>query len=272
MLAAMAAGSPRSAAFFDLDKTIIARSSTLAFARPFFDGGLMNRRSVLRSAYAQFVFATSGADQDQMARMREYLTQLVAGWDVDVVRQCVSETLHTIIDPLVYVEAVDLIASHHRAGRDVIIVSASSTEVVEPIGSLLGVDHVIASRLVEENGRYTGEIGFYAYGENKAAAMREMAERLGYDLDSSFAYSDSETDAPMLSIVGHPFAVNPDRRLRDIAVQNDWPILEFDRPVELRSRLPLDTTPRKVMAGGAAAAASALGILLWRMRRKHGRA
>ena len=96
---------PRSAAFFDLDKTIIAKSSTLAFSRPFYDGGLLSRRAVLRSAYAQFMFAASGADHDQLTKMRNYLTQMVTGWDVEVVRQSVAETVHAIIDPIVYDEA-----------------------------------------------------------------------------------------------------------------------------------------------------------------------
>lgn len=259
----------RSAAFFDLDKTIIARSSTLAFSKPFFDGGLLSRRAVLRSAYANFMFAINGADHDQLEKMRAYLTQMVTGWDVEVVRQSVAETLHTIIDPLVFEEAVDLIEEHQAAGRDVVIVSASGSEVVEPIGEMLGVDHVIATTLVAENGRYTGDVGFYAYGPNKAKAMRELAEERGYDLSASYAYSDSETDAPMLEAVGHPFAVNPDKTLRRIAEENDWPILTFARPVALRHRLGLDTRAGK--AAAVAVVASAVGAITVALvsRRKH---
>jgi HAD superfamily hydrolase (TIGR01490 family) len=245
--------SARSAAFFDLDKTIIAKSSTLAFSRPFYDGGLLSRRAVLRSAYAQFMFAASGADHDQLEKMRNYLTQMITGWDVEVVRQSVAETLHAIIDPIVYDEAVDLIELHHAAGRDVVIVSASGTEVVEPIGEMLGADHVVATRLVEEDGKYTGEVEYYAYGPNKAKAMRALAEERGYDLDACFAYSDSETDAPMLETVGHPFAVNPDKALRKLAEENGWPILQFVSPVSMRARLGLDTRVAKAAAVGVVA-------------------
>lgn len=250
------------AAFFDLDKTIIAKSSTLAFRKPFFDGGLLNRRSVLRSAYAQFVFASSGADQDQMDKMRHFLTQMIAGWDVDVVRQSVAETLHTIIGPLVYAEAIELIEQHHAAGRDVVIVSASGSEIVEPIGSMLGADHVIATRLVEEEGKYTGDIEFYAYGENKATAIQDLTEQKGYDLENSYAYSDSETDAPMLSIVGHPFAVNPDKTLRRLATEENWPVLNFSHPVPLRHRLGLGTTSGKTAVGVLAVGVAALGVAI----------
>jgi HAD superfamily hydrolase (TIGR01490 family) len=249
---------PRTAAFFDLDKTIIAKSSTLAFGKPFYDGGLLNRRAVLRSAYANFMFSISGADHDQLEKMRAYLTQMVTGWDVGVVRQSVAETLHSIIDPLVFEEAVTLMEEHQAAGRDVIIVSASGVEVVEPIGAMLGVDHVIATTLVVDDGRYTGDVDFYAYGPNKAVAMRALAEERGYDLSASYAYSDSETDVPMLEAVGHPYAVNPDKALRRLADENGWPVLVFARPVALRRRLGLDTRAGK--AAATAVAASAIGF------------
>ena len=131
------------AAFFDLDKTIIAKSSTLAFSREFQAGGLISRRAMLRSAYAQFVFFTGGADHDQMDKMRAFMSQLCAGWDVATVREIVHETLTTIVEPLVYDEAVTLMEEHREAGRDIVIVSASGAEVVEPIGQMLGADRVV---------------------------------------------------------------------------------------------------------------------------------
>ncbi|MFT4187053.1 MAG: HAD family hydrolase [Aeromicrobium sp.] len=260
----------RGAAFFDLDKTIIARSSTLAFSRPFFDEGLLSRRAVLRSAYAQFMFAVSGADHDQLERMRAYLTRMVTGWDVATVRQAVAETLHSIIDPLVYDEAVELIERHRASGQDVVIVSASGSEVVEPIGVLLGADVVIATTLEIEDGRYTGEIERYAYGPHKAEAMVELAAERGYDLGQSYAYSDSVTDVPMLEAVGHPFVVNPDKGLRKIADERGWPVLEFRRPVELTSRLSLRTRTGQALLGAAltGALAGAGVATLYTLRRR----
>ncbi len=251
----------RSAAFFDLDKTIIARSSAFAFAKPFLAGGLITRRAVVRNAYAHFLYQVGGADHDQMERMREYLSRLVAGWDVQQVRDIVAETLHELIVPVVYREATALIAQHHASGRDVVIVSTSGAEVVEPIGAMLGADHVVATRMVVADGAYTGEIAFYAYAQNKAVAVRELAERHGYDLTASYAYSDSATDLPMLEAVGHPSVVNPDRTLRKEALARDWPVLDFTHPVGLRDRLPQMSTPSRpvaltvaAVAGGAAAA------------------
>jgi HAD superfamily hydrolase (TIGR01490 family) len=263
----------RSAAFFDLDKTIIAKSSVLAFGKPFYQNGLLNRRAVLRSAYAQFVFALAGADEDQIERMRAYLTAMCTGWDVGQVREIVSETLHEIIDPIVYDEAVELITEHKAAGRDVVIVSSSGEEVVAPIGAMLGADHVIATQMVAADGKYTGEIGRYAYGPEKAIAIRELAAERGYDLARSYAYSDSVTDVPMLEAVGHPFAVNADRALRKVAAERDWPALTFSIAVPLRARItglrPSPVTSTAVVVGVGAAA---LGLAWYSSRRRAGSA
>ncbi|WP_019547849.1 HAD family hydrolase [Streptomyces sulphureus] len=263
---------PRTAAFFDLDKTVIAKSSTLTFGRSFYQGGLINRRAVLRTAYAQFVYLLGGADHDQMERMREYLSALSRGWNVQQVREIVAETLHDLIDPLIYDEAASLIEEHHLAGRDVVIVSSSGSEVVEPIGELLGADRTVATRLVVEEGRYTGEIEYYAYGPTKAEALRELAESEGYDLSRCYAYSDSATDVPMLEAVGHPYAVNPDRALRKEAVVRDWPVLSFSRPVRLKQRIPdFRLPPRSVLTVTAAAlgaAATAAGLVWYTSKRR----
>jgi HAD superfamily hydrolase (TIGR01490 family) len=260
-------GPGRAAAFFDLDKTIIAKSSTLAFGKPFYTSGLIDRRAVLKSAYAQFVFSLSGADEAQMDKMRDAMAAMCAGWDVAQVQQIVRETLHELIDPIVYAEAVDLIEQHRQAGRDVVIVSSSGAEVVGPIGELLGVDHVIATRMDVTDGRYTGEIAFYAFGIYKASAIAALAGQRGYDLAASYAYSDSITDVPMLEIVGHPTAVNPDRALRKIALDRGWPISDFRNPVRLRDRLP--RPPRPVTAGAAVGvAAGAVAGAAWYVRRR----
>ena len=258
----------RSAAFFDLDKTIIAKSSTLAFSKPFQAGGLISRGVVLRSTYAQFVYVIGRADHDQMEKMREFLSALSAGWDVQTVREIVAETLHHVVDPLVFDEAVSLIEDHHLAGRDVIIVSASGAEVVEPIGAMLGADGVVATRMRIEAGRYTGEIDYYAYGENKAAALRELAVEHGYDLEASYAYSDSATDIFMLEAVGHPYAVNPDRELRREASARGWPVLAFDRPVALRSRMRLPQSGPTLVALAAGTAAAVGGAVYLVARRR----
>jgi HAD superfamily hydrolase (TIGR01490 family) len=253
----------RTAAFFDLDKTIIARSSALAFGRPFRAGGLINRRAALKAAYAQLVYLVAGADEDQMNRMRDHITEMCTGWDVRQVREIVAETLFEIVDPLIYAEAAELIEEHRAAGREVVIVSSSGEEVVGPIGELVGADRVIATRMVVEDGRYTGQVEYYAYGPMKAAAMRELAAAAGYDLADCYAYSDSITDLPMLEAVGHPTAVNPDRGLRRAARERNWPILVFSRPVSLRGRLASLRTQRRPVVGTAVGVGAAVAGIAW---------
>ncbi|HEY5336287.1 MAG TPA: HAD family hydrolase [Mycobacteriales bacterium] len=265
------ARAPRAAAFFDLDKTVIAKSSALAFGRSFYTSGLIDRRAALKSAYAQVVFSLAGADHQQMDKMRDAMAAMCRGWDAAQVQQIVDETLHDLIDPLVYDEAVALIEQHHLAGREVVLVSSSGAEMVGPIGDLLGADRVVATQMEIVDGRYTGEIAFYAYGPNKATAIRELAAASGYDLDECYAYSDSITDLPMLEAVGHPTAVNPDRALRKAAVEQEWPVLDFHRPVRLRARLPRIPTPPHPVAAGVGvgiAAGAAVGVAYLARRRR----
>jgi len=261
------AAGERVAAFFDLDKTIIAKSSTLAFSRPFFQGGLINRRAVLKSAYAQFMFMLSGADEDQMDRMRSHITALCAGWDVDQVRSIVEETLHDIVDPLVYKEATQLIAEHREQGHDVVVVSASGDELVGPIAELVGATHSVGSKATVVGGRYTGDMEFYCAGENKAGAARKLAAENGYRLDQCHAYSDSIADLPLLTAVGHPTVVNPDRALRKEAAARGWPVLTFSDPVSLRSRIPTPSGPVVAAAVGLGAVAAA-GAAWYGIRRR----
>ncbi|MEX2549692.1 MAG: HAD family hydrolase [Nitriliruptoraceae bacterium] len=251
------------AAFFDLDKTIIARSSTLVMGRTFYRDGLLSSSMVLKTLYAQVVYQLVGADHGRMEQARHAALELTKGWEVERIRRLVRETMEETIAPLAYREALDLIAAHRRAGRDVWIISSSGEEIVEPFSEYLGVTNVIATRSgIDEEGRYDGTLEFYAYAAAKATAIRQVAEARGYDLSRCFAYSDSITDLPMLAVVGHPTAVNPDKELRAAAEAMDWPVQDFTAPVRLRDRLP-DVQPSGQVAAGLAGAALT-ALLMWR--------
>lgn len=189
----------------------------LAFAGPPFDAQLLTRMDVTRSAYAQFTFATGRADQSMTEKMRAYLSAMVVGWDTSTLRQAVERNLAPIVSPLIYPEAVALIAMHQQAGSEVILVSSTGADIASPIGQLLGVDRVLATEMVVLEGCYSGGIADYMFGERKGQAIRELAEQEGVDLTASYGCSDSVTDLPLLSSVGHPSAVNPDRDLRRAA-------------------------------------------------------
>jgi HAD superfamily hydrolase (TIGR01490 family) len=215
------------AAFFDLDKTLISKSSTLAFVPSFYRDGLISRAQALRGAVAQLVYRFGGADHRQMEKIKDQVAQLCRGWPAERVAEIVTKHLMDTIGPLVYPEARRLLNAHRQAGRDVYIVSSAGQEMVGPIGAMLGASGIIATRMGQTDGRYTGELEFYAYGEGKARGMREIAAERGYDMASCFAYSDSVTDLPMLEAVGYPHAVNPDRELRKVAHARGWPVLAF---------------------------------------------
>jgi HAD superfamily hydrolase (TIGR01490 family) len=253
------------AAFFDLDKTIVSRSSSLALGRPLYRAGMVSRGQLMRGAYAQLVYLLIGADEERMERLKEGMLQLTKGWDRAQIERLVEDVVLEVIDPLVYQEALDLIAEHRDADRRIYIVSSSPEEVVRPLARHFGVSGVIATRAqVGPDNRYTGELEFYAYGLQKADAIRALAERSGVSLEDSYAYTDSITDVPMLDAVGHPVAVNPDRELRRLADERGWEIRNFRNPVRLRSRLAVAVPPKRAgVAAAAFGAAAVAGVLVW---------
>ncbi len=252
------------AAFFDLDKTIISRSSSLALSRPMYRAGMVSRGALLRGAYAQLVYLLVGADEKKMERLKEGMLALTKGWERSQVEQLVQDVIIDVIDPFVYQEALDLMELHRSQRRRIYIVSSSPEEVVRPLARHFGVSGVIATRARVVEGRYTGELEFYCVGEAKAEAIRRLAERVGIDLEGSYAYSDSISDLPMLSAVGHPVAVNPDRELRREAEQRGWDVREFRRPVRLRTRIATAASrPRNQLAAGAVAVVAVAAVFGW---------
>ncbi len=254
------------AAFFDLDKTVIARASMVAFGRTFYAEGLVTRTLMLRALWGQLVYMHLGASEEKLARMRESVLALTRGWSRDHVRSVVRATLEDVVEPIIYAEALELIDFHRREGHAVFIVSASPAEIVEPLAAFLAVEDVIATDAeIDPEGRYTGGLDFYAYGPNKAAAMRRIAAARHIDLDASWAYSDSLTDLPMLEAVGNPVVVNPDRGLARVASDRGWEVRNFVEPVRLRDRMPIGPA----VSAGAVAAAGLTGGAVWMWLRRH---
>ena len=262
------------AAFFDLDKTVIARASMSAFREPLYSGGLLTRRALLRAVFAQLVYLHLGASEQGLARLRSSVLKLARGWQQEQVREIVEEALERIVEPIIFAEAMDLIDLHRIEGRRVVIVSAAPEEIVTPLGRHLGIDEVIASSAeVDDEGLYTGEMAFYAYGTQKAEAMRAYAEESGIDLLRSYAYSDAHSDLPMLELVGHPVVVNPDRELAHLARERGWEVRHFVRPIRLRDRFRdrvrnLSPRPGITWSAGALALCAGGVALSWWVGRK----
>lgn len=260
------------AAFFDLDKTVIAKASLLALGRTFFKEGFITRVDVIRSIYAQAVYRYLGTTEKRLSKIQDVLSDLTLGWDQQMVITVVTEAIATIVQPLIFKEALDLMDEHRAAGRKIYLVSASPVEIVQPMANFLKVDGSIHSQpAIDEHGKYTGEMDFYAYGPFKVEAMRALATENDISLKDSYAYSDSYTDAPMLEAVGHAFAVNPDRVLAKLSKERGWPILEFKEQMRLQSpratRKQVRIATASVALGMAGAAATAETIR--RSKRRH---
>jgi HAD superfamily hydrolase (TIGR01490 family) len=209
------------------------------------------------------VYLQIGASEETLTKMRDRALSLTRGWEQSRISAIVRDTLEEVVEPIIFGEAAELIEAHHAAGRRVFLVSASPEEIVAPLAQYLGADQAIASRArVDRNGRYTGEKEFYAYGPAKADALRDIARIQGIDLSESYAYSDSASDIPMLAVVGHPVAVNPDRELARVAKEREWEVRWFTRPVRLRDRVPV-SPPGPVATMGAAITAALTGLAVW---------
>lgn len=221
------------AAFFDLDKTIIATSSAFAFGKEFLHNGMITRQEAWDLYLSKAQYMLVGQSSEKMDSTRDALAQMVAGWEVDDIQRITRDTLREVVAPAIYAEARELIDAHRAKGHHIIIISASAKILVEPIAQELGVDTVVATEMAIENGKLTGEITRYLKGEAKAEAVRQFAADHNFDLDASFAYSDSATDIPMLELVGNPVAVNPDRALKKHALANGWQARTFKNPEPL---------------------------------------
>ena len=215
------------AAFFDLDRTLLRRSSALALAGSFRERGLISRRQLLHAAAWQLLFVARGASHETVRDAAENGLRLLAGYPVEELRELVAQAMEPVLRPLVYAEPLRLVEQHREQGERVYVVSATLQEIVEAIAEDLGFDGGLGTVCEVRDGRYTGRAVRALHAEAKAEVVHEVAAREGFELTACSAYSDSHTDLPFLEAVGHPFAVNPDRKLRRLAEGRGWPVLEF---------------------------------------------
>jgi HAD superfamily hydrolase (TIGR01490 family) len=219
----------RPAAFFDLDRTVLRRSSTLALAPAFRRHGVITRTQVAKAAFWQLLFVVRGTSRERVRAASEDGLMLLRGFSPAQMQQLVADALESVLRPLVYEEPLRLVQRHRDRDEPSYIVSAALQEVVDAVAADLGFDGALGTVCEVEDGVYTGRGVRSLHGENKAAAVRELAEEEDFDLGASTAYSDSHTDLPFLEAVGNPVAVNPDRSLSRIAAARGWPVLRFSQ-------------------------------------------
>jgi HAD superfamily hydrolase (TIGR01490 family) len=244
-----AVGTPRPAAFFDLDKTLMSGSSGIFFARAAYETGMISRRRLARDAFENVRFRLRGSTDDRADEVRQRVGEMIAGVRVRDLQRLSPRVLAGVL-PRLYPQMLQRAYAHQDAGVPVYIITAASQEMADLLALVLGFDGGIGTRSEILDGHYTGRpAGPFNYREGKVSSMREVAERDGLDLAASYAYSDSESDLPMLRSVANAVVVNPDAELGRIAAEQGWEVLHLDR---LGMRLKLIT---------AAAAVAALGGL-----------
>ena len=226
----MAAESARAAAFFDLDRTLMEGSSAFQFGRAAYRAGLLSRRQLIADAWANLKFRVRGASDEASHELRERISSSLAGTRVKDLERLGADVLAGVL-PRIYPQVLELAYGHQDEGRRVYIVTAASQELAEMLARVLAFDGAIGSQFSEvQDGVYTGRVaGLFIYGREKAVAIKSLAEREGIDLAESYAYSDSASDLPMMRLVGHPVAVNPDADLAKEAKDRSWEVLRFDR-------------------------------------------
>ena len=248
------------AAFFDLDKTLMQGSSGFQFARAARQAGVISRRQLVSDAVANVKFRLHGASDEQSEELRVRIAAALEGTRVRDLERLAVRVLQGIL-PRLYPRVLTIAYEHQDAGRPVYIVTAAAQGLADVLARVLTFDGGLGSHLSEiQDGVYTGRVtGNFLYGEAKAVAIRELAEREGIDLAESYAYSDSVSDLPMLRAVGHPVVVNPDEELLRHAQEGGWEILRLDR------------LGRKLLVGGVAAvavSASAITVAVLRATRR----
>jgi HAD superfamily hydrolase (TIGR01490 family) len=247
---------PAAAAFFDLDKTLLRRSSALALAGSFRDRGLISRKQLAQAALWQLLFVSRGADAEGVRRVAEDGLRVLRGVRPAEIEELVAGALEPVLRPLLYREPLALVEQHRSRGERVYIVSTALQEIVDALAADLGFDGALGTVCEVRDGAYTGRSLRPLHGEAKADATRELAAREGIDLAASTAYSDSHTDLPFLEAVGHPVAVNPDAALRAEAAARGWPVLEFSERAypHARRRVPIALAGVPFLLGAAWAA------------------
>jgi len=250
----------KAAAFFDLDRTIIAGSSLFTFGWVAYRAGLIPTRQLISDATNALTFKVTGASDDKTETVKNRILEAIEGVPVATLIDLADDIIPRMMSD-VRREARGLIDLHSDADRDTYIVSASPVEIVGRFAEAMGMTGGLGTVSEIENGIYSGRLAQpFCYGEGKADALSRIASQMGYDLTASYAYTDSVGDLPMLEAVGHPVAVNPDRALESVAYTRGWPIVEFSR-----------TRKKVVKRTTAATGAVVFAVSTYALGRRHGR-
>ncbi len=253
---ASAPASTRTAAFFDVDNTVLRGASIFHLAKGLWKRGFFTGGDIAAMLWKQVHFALIGENLAHMAKIREQALTFVAGHTVDEIERIGEEVYDEVMADKVWPGTRALAQSHLESGHDVWLVTASPVEVATVIASRLGLTGALGTVAESVDGVYTGRlVGDPLHGASKAVAVEALADQRGYELELCSAYSDSANDIPMLSLVGHPCAINPDSTLLHHARANGWQVRDF-RNGRKAAKLGAQAAGATALAGALAAAAS----------------
>lgn len=224
------------AAFFDVDNTILRGSSSFLFGKAAFKKGFFNRKDFWKMAWQQSLFISRGERLNSLEAIKDKALTLIAGHKAADLTDLTDEVYENFICPKLWPETVRIAQEHVAAGREVWLVTATPKEIADVIAHRLGLTGGLGTHVeVNSDGILTGRlVGKTLHGKAKRKAVKLLAEQRNINLKKSFAYSDSINDLPMLTMVGHPTAINPDASLRKHANQLGWTIFDFKKR-ELRA-------------------------------------
>lgn len=255
---------PKAAAFFDVDKTLIPGSSLFLLARGMYERDFLRVRDIASFAWDQMMFVLGGERSKTIDQTKTTTLSFVAGRYEEELRDWGRQIAQERVLPRVYEDIVRVIESHNRAGDETFLVTATPVELAAFLAESLGMTGALGTESeIDDEGRYTGRlIGDILHGPAKAKKVAELAAEKGIDLTASSAYSDSKNDLPLLEMVGHPHAVNPEPELRRIARARGWPVHEL----RTRRRALLIGVPSALGAAALFGAGAAFGSALARRR------
>lgn len=250
---------PKRAAFFDVDNTLIRGSALYFLGKGMYQRGFFTKADISRFVVANLRFRFSGKEKpEEMKRLQKAATNFIAGQKVSDIAKLAQEVYDEHVSPALWQGTIDIAQTHLSNDEEVWLVTAASQEMAQVICQKLGFTGALGSRAEVKDGIYTGQmIGNLLHGKEKATAIKELAIERGFDLSECYAYSDSHNDLPLLMAVGHPSAINPDAVLRIRALRESWPIHDFRRAQTLNRVL-----------GPVASWMAALGVLLTPRRNK----
>ena len=222
---------PRRAAFFDVDNTLVRGSTIYFLGRGMYQRGFFTKSDISRFVLANLRFRLTGTEkQDEINRFQKSAQDFIGGHNVSEIQAVAQEIYDEYVSPALWEGTIEIAQRHLNDGVEVWLVTAAPEDMATLIAERLGFTGAIGSKAAIEDGHYTGAMnGPLLHGREKATAIQELAKENGFDLANCFGYSDSYNDLPLLLTVGNPSAINPDAKLRIRALQERWPIHDFRR-------------------------------------------